>query len=565
MDEAVPLGPRRFDFGRLPADDYEELCYLVVAIEFPQAVRLANPDGGLDSGIPRADGAFSRCWQAKRFTGDISWKKCEESLDAAVSNWRIEHCTFCFAKNLTGSQHRSFHERLVGRHHGVTVDYWAHGNLESKLVTSEQGQRIANYFYENETLNTEALMTALEAGGRLQTGADAMRRLEAIADFFATDPYYEYVTHMRPLGQPAPTLNPSAVIAFERGDSRSIVRIEAIPRNPNALARLPEGALHLDAEQQAKLDRFLRVGGELRFDGVVFEMQNLPALFDTLDEPSGGPGTVILRSPRRPIPSWDARLVAETDRGHADVDVRLTQTEPPTNWDAALTGTYGGLTITVLARASDGRGEFRTQFSYSYSNEVGIRAQARALRFMEAVHGAGSLTIEDNAQLYPSVSESLSEREHDPYWRLVRTFIDSLIVIENWTKEKLDLPETIAEEDVRPVIDAAQVIESRSSSVNFDHVELLMPVEKYEEFSEPPHRVAVGYTLGIEVFGREVWIGELRGEVPDVELDAKRVTEGGQERVQVFVRPTTEDGRHPVFALYPAHTDFTLEPADGGE
>jgi hypothetical protein len=35
--------------------------------------------------------------------------------------------------------------------------------------------------------------------------------------------------------------------------------------------------------------------------------------------------------------------------------------------------------------------------------------------------------------------------------------------------------------------------------------------------------------------------------------------------VQVFVRPTTEDGRHPVFALHPAHTDFTLEPADGGE
>jgi hypothetical protein len=109
----------RFDFGRLPADAYEELCYLVVAIEFPQAVRLANPDGGLDSGIPHAGGTFSRCWQAKRFTGDIAWKKCEESLDAAVSNWGIEHCTFCFAKDLTASQHRTFHERLGGRHGGL--------------------------------------------------------------------------------------------------------------------------------------------------------------------------------------------------------------------------------------------------------------------------------------------------------------------------------------------------------------------------------------------------------------------------------------------------------------
>jgi hypothetical protein len=111
----------------------------------------------------------------------------------------------------------------------------------------------------------------------------------------------------------------------------------------------------------------------------------------------------------------------------------------------------------------------------------------------------------------------------------------------------------------------AQVITAGSSRVDIDQVELVMPVEKYEEFSKPPHRVAIGYTFGIEVFGREVWIGELRGEVPDVELDAQKVVEGGQEMMQVFVRPTTDEGRHPVFALYPAHTDFTLEPQDGGD
>ena len=482
-----------------------------------------------------------------------------------MSNWGIEHCTFCFAKDLTASQHRTFHERLVGRHKGVTVDYWAHGNLESRLVTSEQGQGIANWFYEDVTLNTQALMTALEAGGRLQTAEDAMRRLEAIADFFATDPYYEYVTHMRPPGQPAPTLNPSTMIAVERGDSRSIVRIEAIPRNPNTLVRPPEGILHLDAEQQAQLDRLRRMGGEVRFDDVVFEMRHLPALFETFDEGPGGTGTVILSSPRRPIPSWDARLVANTDRGRVEVDLTLTQTDPPEDWDAALTGAHGGLAVTVVARAAKGRGEFRTQFSYSYSNVVEIRAQARALQFMEAVHGRGTLTIEDNAGVYPSVSESLSEREQDPYWRLVRTFIESVIAIEDWTKTKLDLPAVITDDDVRPVLDAAQVITTGCSRVDIDQVELVMPVEKYEEFSKPPHRVAIGYTFGIEVFGREVWIGELRGEVPDVELDAQKVVEGGQEMMQVFVRPTTDEGRHPVFALYPAHTDFTLERQDGGD
>ncbi len=36
-------------------------------------------------------------------------------------------------------------------------------------------------------------------------------------------------------------------------------------------------------------------------------------------------------------------------------------------------------------------------------------------------------------------------------------------------------------------------------------------------------------------------VGELRGEVPNVELDAKLVTQKGQEMVQVLVRPTTEE------------------------
>jgi hypothetical protein len=35
----------------------------------------------------------------------------------------MPHYTFCFARDLTAGQERSFKEQLVGRHAGVTVDY----------------------------------------------------------------------------------------------------------------------------------------------------------------------------------------------------------------------------------------------------------------------------------------------------------------------------------------------------------------------------------------------------------------------------------------------------------
>src|SRR5919106_5283828 len=100
-----PLGPRRLDFTVLSDEDFELLCYLVVLLEFPDAVRLRAPDGGADSALPEgAIRVYVRCWQAKRFTGHIHWGQCRASLDAAVRNYRMPHYTFCFARDLTGGQ-----------------------------------------------------------------------------------------------------------------------------------------------------------------------------------------------------------------------------------------------------------------------------------------------------------------------------------------------------------------------------------------------------------------------------------------------------------------------------
>jgi hypothetical protein len=52
----------------------------------------------------------------KALQGSISWKKCEESLDAAVAWYDPEAVTLVFPRNLTAPQRDKFEQRLVARH-----------------------------------------------------------------------------------------------------------------------------------------------------------------------------------------------------------------------------------------------------------------------------------------------------------------------------------------------------------------------------------------------------------------------------------------------------------------
>lgn len=212
-----PLGPRRLDFTVLSDDDFELLSYLVVLMEFPGAVRFHAPDRGADSALPEGESrACRRCWQAKRFTGHIHWGQCRASLDAAVTRYQMPHYTFCFARDLTGHQEQSFKKQLVRRHKGVTVDYWNASRLVGALVRSEQGKRIAKYFYGDPQQNTEALMQAIRAQGPLETGADVTDRLRAVAEWLAThDPFFSYPMSARETRIAGPGITPGAVIAIE--------------------------------------------------------------------------------------------------------------------------------------------------------------------------------------------------------------------------------------------------------------------------------------------------------------------------------------------------------------
>jgi hypothetical protein len=553
-------GPTTIDLGQGTPDDFERVCFLIVAIEFPEIVRLKNPDGGIEFGLPDDDGEFSHCWQAKRYTtGGVAWIKCEASLDSALEHFGMPHYTFCFPFDLTVGQHKKFRTRLGKRHEGVTVDYLNHSKLESVLLSTAQGERIVNHFYADRADNMRRFTEALRAGGPMESGADVFERLDAIAEFLATnDPYYSYVTVTGEIGVERPGITPSTMLSLEVSNGQSVTRIDAVARNPAALQRVPEGMLWFDdtpkgREDAEKFNRVMQVGGDLQIDDARFELRNLPPLLESMGG-SEGLGTLLLRAPKRSIPPWDARFVIDTDRGRAEVDVLLEQCDPPDRWDAAVAGTFGGLTMMVMFRTGLTKGAVGVHWSYGYTVDYAIRDQALALAAIDAIQGVGKVEIEDRDGRRSTSTFTLVQREVDMHQVLLRRFMESLITIEDWTGHQFTLPDLIPEVEVRAAIEAAQVIRSGESEMTFDQIELVMPAEKYDEISTGPGRYAIGYRFGVELLGDEVWIGELRGEIPEVETETHPIVEEGEEKVQLLVRPVTDKGRKPTFKLFPPHS-----------
>jgi hypothetical protein len=347
--------------------------------------------------------------------------------------------TFCFARDLTGKQQQLFEKHLVGRHEGVTVNWWGASRLVGYLLDSPQGERIERRFWGDPKIDTAAVMNALRAGGALETGSDAIARLRAIADFFEThDPYFDYVSTTHPLSI-QPGITPGSVMSVEVTSQDKSVRIDAVPRNRAALDQLPSGRFIFKdtPEGRADLERFeqaVRVGGETSLTGTDLEFDRLPQGFRELIAPVGYEITITAQI-RHPAP-WNARISVATDLGEGEVDIELKPGEPPTDWEHTLIGSVGGLTLRITLRVRDGRGQVGFRWEFQATDGETVAAQAQALAFVEALHGDGTLTITDRDGGNRTVSTPIRRREIDPRLVFSKQLIDDLLVIEQWTVDR---------------------------------------------------------------------------------------------------------------------------------
>jgi hypothetical protein len=562
----APLGRHRLDFGLLHEDEFELLCFYAIAVDFPEVVHLASPDGGADAALPHDNRSWARCWQSKRYTQQVKWPQCVASLDAGVKNFAVPHYTFCFARDLTYPQEKLFKKHLVGRHPGVVVDYWGATRLEGLLFSSEQGKRIAAEFWGHREADTRAMARALRAGGSLSTGAKVLDRLAAIAEHLRErDPFYTYITVTAEVGSPRPGPTPRAVLAVETVDAGSIMRVEAVPRPATLPEQLPEGTVHMTVEQAEQFERFLARGGDLRLEGVQVDFRNLPSALEELDT-SGQEMTVLMRAPRRLPPPWDARFCLNVPG--FDLEPITLHLEPtldvPSDWEAAMVGKSGALSTELLLRRRDDRGQVMVRWSFKDDLAVPTRVRAAQLNFVGGLHRRGTLVIEDAAGIRPRLEFETVDRELDDEFEALRTFTGDLATIEEWTGDEYIATELVPATEVRAIHDMARIIRTGGSSMNFGRVLLTMPRERADELlKDGDHQFLFEIGVGLAVMGTEIPIGLLRGVVRDVAISYAESEESGM--VDVTLEPATEEAARPSFQLVRPGAPRALGSADDSQ
>lgn len=561
MGMEQPVGRRRLDLAALSPDEFEQLCYLAIEIEHKDAVHIANPDCGVDVGLPTADRAWARCWQSKRFTGSVSWPQCKASLDVAVKSYGMAHYTLCFARDLTANQEALFKKHLVGRHKGVKVDYWGQSKLEALFFSSAQGERIANAFFGDPTNDTRSIMRAIRAQGALDSATDVMDRLGAIAEYLERgDPLYSYVTVTREIDAVGPALTPGTVVSAVSVEGGIERRIDAIPRSNEALRNPPSGTMYLEPNQAEALQRFMLEGGEVSLEGVALELKNLPAGL-----PQPAPTTVddsrwdVLLRGERPQPTpWDARFIMTTSAGSAEtLDFNLRPGVPPAgeDWDAVLQGALGGLEASMLfQRGRDGgNGAITVHWSYSDTPGMGATLRSRLLAFVVALLSGGNFVVQDRAGVRPQIDFDVPREEVDPRLRTLRQYVDDVVTLEQWVGYQLPEPEVVPRDEARAIHVAAAIVRDGRSEMNLgEGITLSVPRSKYEEIPrDQPLQFLIEQGFGLAVFGTEIPIGSLRGIVTDLQLveEESMVGADGEEFVRIRVEPTTDQARHPTFEL----------------
>jgi hypothetical protein len=546
-----PRGPVEHDLVGMPDDRFEAMVAQLIRLDYPDARKPANTsDGGADMLLPDEADGYDRAWQSKHFTKRPNWTKCRESLAAARRNYDPSHYTFVFPRDLTVAEETTFTKHFRGDDVDIKVDYWNATELQARLTSSPEGERVARNFFEDVDAHNEKLYAAIEAGGKVETVPDVMDRMTNLGEVLATkDSYFSYPGVTHEVGEPHPPPTPGAVMSVETYTETQATRVDVVPRHEDAMEEYgPAFTLHPvegpEGERAHKLlQEALREGTEVEIDsGLEVEFTRLPpGLKDTVGQRLAGtvrmgPAT---RQPLPVLPPWRARLRAKGDEATETFDLDMLPVEDvPDGWDHALRGTRGGLTMTALFRRTETSGEMSWTFNYTFDRSP-VREQLAALKFFRAMCQPGTLTVADRSETRREVIEfELPVGEFDEEMETLAAVLANIDTVERWADVTFPVPETITAEEAHKFAVVAHHLRQGGAEVTWKHFTFTVP----EASLAPLHRrsvVRVEQAMSAELFGQEVELG-----FGQVDVTAYRIAS---------LAPTPHT---------PGHVDVRLEPQD---
>lgn len=527
--ELIPArGPLRHDLEGMPSADFERLCYRLVRLEHSEIEKPAeSADGGADALLPKNGGGYARAWQIKHYPNKIHWEECKKSYAVARENFEPERYTFCFPRNLTKTEQKTFDKHFRGENAAIPVDYWSGDEIRARLAETPEGKVVAKQFFKDDGETLEAIKRAAEAKGPLDTPEDALKRMRPIGEYLtASDPYFAYAGST--YGDGAETKPPEGTImSVSESDERTTSRIDVVPNDPEAMElHAPRGRMQLPVEVYREAEKALARGEDFTAEGVEVTWEQLPPAFgEEIGLPQRADVT-IGPAHRRPPAPWDARLSVENQGESARIDIDLRPVDPPEGWDGALRGSRAGLTVGVVTRRVGERGEARFTYSYSLSRDP-AREQLKALRFMDlAARPGGTLRIAERRASEREVTLQTGAEEDSEPLETLRTFLGWIVEIEDWADVPIGVgPGDFSQENFDSVAQIAAALRRGGFNVEIGEIGLvLVPDAPPEIPKEAP--LVLRRDLAADVLGQTVRLG--RGQI--VLEDYEFVERGNDEQ-----------------------------------
>lgn len=214
----------------LSPERFEQLTFELVGLQYPDAQRVAAPDGGADTLVL---GDVVRVWQAKRSRKRIDWMSCERSLRRALTRWQPASVVFVFPVDLTESQLRTFQTRLADKAEGTEVSVWSASTLLSRL--NQHPELLRRFFGPSQADLLDVIELSARVGGPADTAPEILDRLSALGDAAdRQDPNFQYQYTVGPHGSRRET-SPDAAFTLRIRTERSEIWLNALPRpgSPN--------------------------------------------------------------------------------------------------------------------------------------------------------------------------------------------------------------------------------------------------------------------------------------------------------------------------------------------
>jgi hypothetical protein len=472
-----PRGPTEYDLKAQPPADFERMCFRLIRLQFSAVEKPHDTsDGGADALLAK-DGGYARAWQAKHYSGEISWAECKASFESAVKNYRPDEYTFCFPRNLTSNQQKTFDRHFRQTDNPVKVNYWSADELQARLTESSEGRVVAEHFFDSDANALEAVKRAALAKGELDTPEDALQRLQPVGEYLASaDPYFSYSAAVYKAGAPVGPAPREAIMSVHQAEGGVVSRLDVVPNDSEAVSLYaPKGKMTFKTEAYQQVAEALERGETVTADDVEVTFEQLPpALSAQIGKPLRGQVTIGPAEAPHPRPApWDARMAVSVGSERAQLDMNLKPVDPPDDWDGCLEGHAGGLTVRLLFRRTAKGGEGTLTYRYSLGNEP-ARMQLQALRVMTlASRVGGDVTIAERKGGKRKLTLESGASDDSGELTAVAAFLENIVEIEKWSSAEISVdPASFTNDHFRGLAIVASALRKGGFDILFHGLEL---------------------------------------------------------------------------------------------